>query len=65
MESTVDRNKDIDSNDTGGNTNTEKRREFLRAVRRQTNNNRRKLRKHKERKLMDRKKRIKERQIIV
>ena len=61
VESTVDRNKDINSNDTGGNTNIEKRRERLRAVRRQKNNNRRKLRKHKERKEMDRKKRRKER----
>ena len=38
VESTVDRNKDINSNDTGGNTNTEKRRERLRAVQRQKNN---------------------------
>ena len=38
VESTVDRNKDINSNDTGGNTNIEKRRERLRAVQRQNNN---------------------------
>ena len=61
VESKVDRNKDTNSNDTGGNTETEKIRERLRAVRRQKNNNRRKLRKHKERKEMDRKKRRKER----
>ena len=60
VESKVDRNKDTNSNDTGGNTETEKIRERLRAVRRQKNNNRRKLRKHKERKEMDRKKRRKE-----
>ena len=61
VESTVDRNKDINSNDTGGNTSRAKIRERLRVVRRQKNNNRRKLRKHKERKEMDRKKRRKER----
>ena len=61
VESKVDRNKDTNSNDTAGNTETEKIRERLRAVRRQKNNNRRKLRKHKERKEMDRKKRRKER----
>ena len=61
VESKVDRNKDTNSNDTGGNTETEKIRERLGAVRRQKNNNRRKLRKHKERKEMDRKKRRKER----
>ena len=61
VESKVDRTKDINSNDTGGNTNTEKIRERLRAVRMQKNNNRRKPRKHKERKELDRKKRRKER----
>ena len=60
MESTVDRTKDINSNDTGGNTNIEKRSECLRAVQRQKNNNRRKLKKYKERKGRDRKKRRKE-----